>query len=189
MNEFSRENKHLSENDVIDLYQQNIMNLKKIIKDIRLKKSIDDNCLSNLCIFFSNYTSGTKTIICKYLYSSNLTKNKLNNMSVPELFVKFKKQISKDTETPCMLSTELHLVAFDLRNKLSHTINQQSYLSKVILNSGINKMIRFLDKLEKESSEIHHYFKMKVENNNPIIEELNNPTNKEITQYPYGIHI
>jgi len=189
MNEFSRENKHLSETDVIDLYQQNIMNLKKIIKDIRLNKSVTDVCLLNLCIFFSNYTSGTKTIICKYLHSSNLTKNKLNSMSVPELFVKFKKQISKDMGTPCMLSTELHLVAFDLRNKLSHTINQQSYLSKVIHTSGINKIIRFLDKLEKESSEIHHYFKIKVENNNSITENLNNESLKEINQYPYGIHV
>lgn len=187
MNEFTKENRHISSEKLLKSFNDSLVILEIILQRLKKDNAASRANIKDLCLFFSNYSSGSKTIITRYLQKSGLKNQQINNMSVAELFVKFKKAISKDTEMPCSLTTELHLIVFDIRNKLSHNLNQVDYLTKVVEQSGIKKMINFLEKLSDEAKEIEHCYSLKIEKEKELEKDNfnNNRIEKEI--YHFGI--
>ena len=162
-----------------------MMILDATISIIKRDKEVPKPLVKELCIFISNYTSATKTMLCRYLQKSGVCNAKISNMSTSELIVNFKKQVSKDTKAPCFISTELQLITFSMRNKLSHNLNQVDYLAKVIEDSSIKKFLNFLTKLSTESKEIENLLKKKVE----IKEEIKEEKAIEKDIYHFGIKV
>lgn len=189
MNEFLKENKHTSTESILNSYRKCIVKLDALIERVEKDKDFSNSNKNELSIFLSNYSSGTKTIVCRYLQYSEVANQRIINMSATELFVKYKRELIKDFKNNPPITTELHLIVFDLRNKLNHNIDQIEYLNKVINESGLNKVLGFLNKISKESKEIYNTFENKYENHKEKLKENEQKKQKEIQRehYPFGI--
>ena len=186
MSGFSKENRKIGNKTLIEMYKKNLVTLDAIIETIVKQKEVSRAMIKELCIFISNYSSGTKTILCRYLQENGICNAKINNMSTAELIVNFKKQVSKDTSLPCSVNTELQLIAFGIRNNLSHNLNQVEYLEKVVNDSGLKKFINFLNKISIESRQIEQLFERKIET---IEEKITESKQLEKEIYHFGIKL
>lgn len=185
MNEFIKENKKISSEKLLKSYNENISYLDSTINRIKSNGKSQRETTKDLCLLFGNHASLTKTIMVRYLQLSDITNQKINYMTIPELFVKFKKCITNDTQMPCPLTTELHMISFDLRNKLAHNINQSDYMENVISQSGVKKMLNFLTKLSDESKEIEHCFNLKLEQSKNYKKDNDNSQEREVNHHHF----
>lgn len=189
MNEFTKENKKITSEKLLENFGENIKYLDATIdRIVNNKNTITRETMKDLCILFGNHASSTKTIMVRYLLLSGISNHKISYMTIPELFMKFKKTVEKDIEMPCPLTPDLHLIAFDIRNKLAHNTNQTSYMSNIIQQSGLKKVLNYLKKLSYEGKEIEYCFNIKIEQE----KNKKNEKNEEISledkqQYPFGI--
>lgn len=186
MNEFTKENKHLTAEKLLEYYRENIKLLDKTIAELQEQRMADTSSVRDLCLFFGNYSSGTKTIISRYLNECGVSNKQIKTLSTVELIVMFKKSIAIDKHAPCNLTSELHMISFDLRNRLAHHINQESYLGNVIEKSGIKKITRFLSRLSGEAKEIENHYLNKV-NLSKINAKANSQEVMQEKIHPFGI--
>lgn len=185
MNEFTKENRGVPSEILLKSYHSCIVSIDALIQRIKADKEVSISNKKELALLISNYSSCVKTVICRYLKASGYSNQRINNFSTTEVFFKFKKEIAKDNKATCNLSHELHLVVFNLRNKLSHTLNQVDYVSLIVEKSGMVKILGLLNRLSIESKEIETQFEKKLEN--LAKEELANEKTIPKERYPFGI--
>lgn len=183
MNDYLKENKGVSDEKIITSLLGNLDKIKNVSLNANNYGMLTDSEKLTMCSFFSEYSSLLKTIIVRYLQNSNVSNKRLSEMSMPEIFCKFKSEIAKDTGERCNLREDLHIVAFNIRNKLSHTYSQLEYISDVIDKSKMPKIVKFLNEVVKEAKQIQELYLNKIEHLN--IYESKKGREQEV--YPFSI--
>lgn len=185
MNEFTKENRGVSSETLLTNYRHSINTIDFLIKKINEDKKVSLSSKKEFALLIPNYSSCIKTIICRYLKGSGYSNQRLNNFSTTELFFKFKKELAKDNSGHCTLSAELHLVVLNIRNKLSHTLNQVNYISEIVEKSGTNKIVGLLKRMSVEAKEIEKCFEQKLTKIKEV--KIENAEDKTIPNRPFGI--
>lgn len=186
--DYTRENIRIPDSEIIDTFSKTISVLDRLKIELKEKKKLTPTEVMEFCIGISNFASCFKTINTRYLNKSGFSNAKLHEFSSPELFVLLKKEIRKDVPDITKrinLEWEAFFIVMDLRNKLSHTINQEKHMYGVLEASGDRKIVNYLESLTEQSIFLKDTFKMKSEAVERVIK--NNKEASIETYHPYGI--
>lgn len=185
---YTRENTKISDEEITITFSKTIAVLEMLKKELKEKKRLTPTEIMEFCISISNFASCFKTINTRYLNKSGFSNAKLLEFSSPELFIMLKKEIRKDVPDITKrinIEWEAFFIIMDLRNKLSHTINQEKHMYDVLEASGERKMINYLESITEQSAFLRDTFKAKSE---AVERVVKNHKEASIDAYhPYGI--